>query len=118
MQEGYVGIFVLFAVALIVSLGVVWIGHRFGPRRLIPRKVEPYRADLTAASSARRRIKFYCFAALFVLFQVGGVLLYPWAVMFLSADEKSFLFVDVFVFVLILSVGYVYAWKRGALEWD
>jgi NADH-quinone oxidoreductase subunit A len=113
-----VDIFILFVAALIVSLGVVWIGHLFGPRRLTPRKAEPDQAHLTTPSALRRRTKFYRFVALFVLFQAGAVFLYPWAVLFLDVDERGFLFVDGLVFVLILCVGYAYAWKKGALEWD
>jgi NADH-quinone oxidoreductase subunit A len=55
---------------------------------------------------------------LFILFDIEVIFMYPWAVLFFHADNQVFLFVEMLIFVLVLLVGYVYAWKSGALEWD
>jgi len=83
-----------------------------------PVKAEPYECGVKAPTTAfdtRFSIRFYLIAVLFVVFDVETIFLFPWAVMF----EKLavFGFIEMVVFLAILVVGYVYAWKRGALEW-
>ena len=83
-----------------------------------PVKAEPYECGVKAPTTAfdtRFSIRFYLIAVLFVVFDVETIFLFPWAVMF----EKLALFgfIEMVVFLAILIVGYVYAWKRGALEW-
>jgi NADH-quinone oxidoreductase subunit A len=120
MLDNYIGILVLLIVSLAVPLVAIALGHRLGPRRPTKRKAEPYESGMTAIGPAQRRVpvKFYRIAVLFILFDIEVVFLYPWAVLFLNIKEKSFLFVEMLVFMLILFVGYVYVWKTGALEWD
>jgi NADH-quinone oxidoreductase subunit A len=120
MQDSFSGVFILFAAVLMVSLLTTLIGHYFGPRRSARRKTGAYASSLETLGPDQRRIphKFYRLAALFVVLDVAIVLLYPWAVSFLETDERAFLFAAMLIFVLILSAGYAYAWKMGALEWD
>ncbi len=68
--------------------------------------------------TARERfsVKFYIIAMLFIVFDIEAVFLYPWAVMFKRSG--MFGFVEMGVFILILLVGYIYVWKKGALEWE
>lgn len=112
MQDSYIGILALFITAVAAPLAVIFIGQRLGPRRPTP--------DLDTVYPARPRIplKLYRIAALFVLFGVGMVFMYLWAALFLNVDEKLFLFVGLLIFVTMLSIGYAYAWKKGALEWE
>ena len=120
MLDNYIGILVLLIFALAIPLLAIAIGHRLGPRRPSERKAETYESGMTAIGPAQRRVpvKFYRIAVLFILFDIEVVFLYPWAVLFLNAKEKAFLFVEMLVFMLILFVGYVYVWTTGALEWD
>ncbi len=120
MQDSYASVFILFFAVLTVSLLITLIGHYFGPRRSTQRKTHAHTLSLETLVPDQRRppLKFYRLAALFVVLDVAIVLLYPWAVSFLEAKERAFLFVAMLIFVLILSIGYVYAWKMGALEWD
>jgi NADH-quinone oxidoreductase subunit A len=83
-----------------------------------PVKAEPYECGVKAPTYAldtRFSIRYYLIAVLFVVFDVETIFLFPWAVMF----EKLALFgfIEMVVFLAILLVGYVYAWRRGALEW-
>jgi NADH-quinone oxidoreductase subunit A len=120
MLDNYTGILVLGLVSISVPLLVIFIGHRFGPRRPTSRKAEPYESGMTAIGPAQRRVpvKFYRIAVLFILFDIEVIFMYPWAVLFLNTDRKMFLFIEMLIFAAILLVGYVYAWKTGALEWD
>jgi NADH-quinone oxidoreductase subunit A len=81
-------------------------------------KAEPYECGIKAPTRAldtRFSIRYYLIAVLFVVFDVETVFLFPWAVIF---DRLAlFGFIEMFVFLAILLVGYVYAWRRGALEW-
>lgn len=120
MLDNYTGILVLGVISVLVPLLIILLGNRFGPRRPSARKAEPYESGMTAIGPAQRRVpvKFYRIAVLFILFDIEVIFMYPWAVLFLNVDRKAFLFVEMLIFVVILLVGYVYAWKTGALEWD
>jgi NADH-quinone oxidoreductase subunit A len=80
-------------------------------------KLEPYECGIEPASDARDRysIRYYLIAMLFVIFDVETVFMFPWAVIM---DQLAlFGLIEMFVFLFILVVGYMYAWKKGALEW-
>ncbi len=89
-----------------------------GPRRRNPAKDEPYESGILPFGDAKRRfpVQFYLVAVLFILFDVEVILMYPWAV----AARKLGLFglVEMVIFVAILLVGFVYAWKNGAFKWQ
>jgi NADH-quinone oxidoreductase subunit A len=81
-------------------------------------KAQPYECGIeapTVAYDARFSARYYLLAVLFVVFDVETVFLYPWAVMFRKL--ALFGFIEMFVFLAILVVGYIYAWRRGALQW-
>lgn len=120
MLDNYSGILALLTLSIAVPLLVILVGHQLGPRRPTPRKAEPYESGMTAIGPAQRRVavKFYRIAVLFLLFDIQVVFMYLWAVLFRNTEAKAFLFVEMALFTLILLVGYVYAWRRGALEWD
>jgi NADH-quinone oxidoreductase subunit A len=120
MLEDYTGILVLGFVSIVIPSLAMFIGHRLGPRRPDPRKAQPYESGMTAIGPAQRRVpvKFYRIAVLFILFDIEVIFMFPWAVLFLNVESKTFLFVEMLIFVVVLLVGYVYAWSTGALEWD
>jgi len=87
-------------------------------------KDAPYESGMPPLGSARERfsIKFYLVAMLFIVFDIETVFLIPWGTIYFGgaggALRMGFLLVEMLVFLAILGVGYVYVWKRGALEWD
>lgn len=110
------------AILLLISTGlavlVVIIGHTFGPRRPTTRKSQPYESGMTPFGPGTRRmpVRFYMVAVLFILFDIEVVFFLPWAIVFRRLG--LFGLIEMIVFMIILLVGYVYAWKKGALEWD
>jgi NADH-quinone oxidoreductase subunit A len=117
-MEHYVPILIFTLVAISVPIIILLIARliRFGSYD--PVKAEPYECGIKATSTAfdtRFSIRYYLIAVLFVVFDVETIFLFPWAVMF---DKLAlFGFIEMMVFLAILLVGYVYAWRRGALEW-
>lgn len=96
-----------------------------GPYRPNRKKLSPYESGMTPIGPAVRRlpVKFYLVAVLFILFDIEVVFFLPWAVIFrpwLDLDKQLgvFLLIEMGVFIVILLVGYIYAWKKGALEWE
>jgi NADH-quinone oxidoreductase subunit A len=118
MYNEYMPILILFLLATLLAGLVVAIGHAFGPRRPSQRKLQPYESGMTPIGPGTRRmpIRFYLIAVLFILFDIEVIFFFPWAVVF----RKLGLFglVEMLIFILILMVGYLYAWKKGALEWE
>jgi len=94
-----------------------------GPKRNNKQKLEPYESGMIPFADARRRfpVKYYLVAMLFILFDIEVIFLYPWAaVMRQLRDNYSMLFAigPIGFFLLILIVGLLYEWKKGALDWD
>ncbi|HEX7974906.1 MAG TPA: NADH-quinone oxidoreductase subunit A [Anaerolineales bacterium] len=118
MLKDYLPIVILVILSTGLAGLVVGIGHLFGPRRPTSRKSLPYESGMRPIGPGTRRmpIRFYLIAVLFILFDIEVVFFLPWAVVF----RKLGLFglVEMFIFIAILLVGYVYAWKKGALEWE
>ena len=106
----FLPIAVLFAVATLAAVLLVALGHLFGPRRPTPRKTSPYESGMTPIGPGTRRlpVKFYLVAVLFILFDIQVIFFLPWAVVF--QELKVFGLIEMFVFIGILLVGYVYAW--------
>ncbi|MBX3048592.1 MAG: NADH-quinone oxidoreductase subunit A [Anaerolineales bacterium] len=110
------------AILVILSTGlaalIVGIGHLFGPNRPSERKMESYESGMRPIGPGTRRlpVRFYLIAVLFILFDIEVIFFLPWAVTFRQLGW--FGLIEMVVFILILLVGYVYAWKKGALEWE
>lgn len=118
MLDEYIPIAILFLASTALAFVAILLGVIFGPRRQNPRKSMPYESGLVPFGQAQRRfpIQFYLVAVLFILFDVEIIFFYPWAVMFRALG--LFGFIEMLVFIAILLVGYVYVWKKGALEWE
>jgi len=114
----YLPIMLLMLVALAFGLGSVVFSSLIGEKKYSKVKMAPYECGCEPVGTARERypIKFYLIAMLFILFDIEAVFLYPWAILY----KKLGLFglVEMGVFVVILFVGYIYVWKKGALEWE
>ncbi len=114
----YLPIAVLFIVATGLAILIVMLGHLLGPRRPTPRKSLPYESGMRPIGPGQRRmpIHFYRIAVLFILFDIEVIFFLPWAVVYRKLG--IFGLVEMFVFIVILFVGFAYAWKTGALEWE
>ena len=118
----YIPFLMLLGLAIIIALSMIVGSHFLGPRRPTDVKERPYESGMPPLGSAHERfsVKFYLVAVLFILFDIETVFLIPWAAIFLNGGSVStgFLLVEMLVFLVILFVGYVYVWKRGAFQWD
>lgn len=119
-QFGRAGFLLLFAIAfpLIPIIASVLFGLlKIRPKRPDPIKSATYECGVEAEGDAwgQFNVRYYVFALLFVIFDVEVVFLYPWAVAFRQLG--LFAFVEAVLFIVILVVGYLYAWRKKALEW-
>jgi NADH-quinone oxidoreductase subunit A len=116
--EHYVPILIYSLVAISFPIIALLLAKAVRTGAPDPVKAEPYECGIkapTVAYDTRFSIRYYLIAVLFVVFDVETIFLFPWAVSF----ERLALFglIEMFVFLVILLIGYVYAWRRGALEW-
>jgi NADH-quinone oxidoreductase subunit A len=118
MLMEYLPIFIFFVVAVGFALVTLFLSAIFGKRKITPQKMIPYECGMDPIGEARKRfsVRFYIVAMLFIVFDIEAVFLYPWAVIF--RDLKIFGLAEMGVFIAILLVGFVYVWKKGALEWE
>jgi NADH-quinone oxidoreductase subunit A len=118
MWTDYIPIFIFFLVAVVFALVVLFLSAIIGKRKITPQKMLPYECGMDPIGEARSpfSVKFYIIAMLFIVFDIEAVFLYPWAVIF--KDLKIFGLGEMAVFIGILLVGFIYIWKKGALEWE
>ncbi len=114
----YIPIAVLLGIALFFALLLPILSLSLGPKRLGQRALMPYESGMRPIGPAMRRmpVRFYLVAVLFILFDIEVIFFLPWAVTFRSLGV--FGFVEMVVFISILLVGYVWVWKKGALNWE
>ena len=108
----------LLVISVILALVIANISRVLGPRRPSYRKAAPYESGMKPIGPATRRlpVKFYLVAVLFIIFDIEVIFFLPWAV---SMRELGLYGLAVMaVFTLILVVGFVYEWRKGALEWE
>jgi NADH-quinone oxidoreductase subunit A len=117
-MKDYLPLAVLFVLAIGVAFIAVALGYLFGPRHPSRRKSVPYESGMKPIGPGTRRmsVRFYLIAVLFILFDIEVIFFLPWAVVF--REIKLTGFVEMTVFIVILLVGFIYAWKKGALEWE
>ena len=118
MLNLYAPIIIMFVFITAGILAVLWLAHFVRPAPPpSPEKLLPYECGITPESDSRGRytVRYYLVAILFVVFDVETVFLYPWAVQYQVLG--LFGLVEMLVFLGILIVGYIWIWKRGALEW-
>lgn len=123
MLAPYIPIAVIVILSLVFAFLIVGIGYLFGPRRKTARKLMPYESGMTPIGPGTRRmpVRFYLVAVLFILFDIEIIFILPWAVIlkqFIVSKLGAFALIEMAIFVTILLVGLVYAWKKGALEWE
>lgn len=114
----FVAIGVMILVATVIAVAAIVLGGLFGPKRPSAVKTEPYESGIAPIGPGTRRmpVAFYLVAVLFILFDIEVIFFLPWAVTFRSLG--LFGLIEMAIFIAILLVGYLYAWKKGALEWE
>ena len=117
MLEAYVPVLLFILVAIGFAIVALLMARLVRPERYNKVKLEPYECGIETRGDARDRysIRYYIVAMLFVIFDVETVFMFPWAV--IMDELLLFGLIEMLVFLFILIVGYVYAWKQGALEW-
>src|SRR5579864_5221208 len=117
MPQNYVPIFIFIAIVGALLPITLLAAKLVRPDNPSKTKLMPYECGIDPVDSARGRytVRFYIVAILFVVFDVETIFLFPWAVQFKTL--KMFGFIEMLVFLAILVVGYVWIWKKGALEW-
>jgi len=118
MLRNYLPILILMIIVVGFAGVTILLSAFLGPRRKTKSKLMPYECGIDPVGTARARysIKFYIIAMIFILFDIEAIFLYPWAVIY----RKLGLFglVEMGVFIVILLVGFIYVWSKGALEWE
>jgi NADH-quinone oxidoreductase subunit A len=122
MESGYLTILIYMAAVVFLAAAILGMSTWVGVKRPSREKLSPYECGIQPVGDARERfsVSFYLVGMLFILFDVEAVFLYPWAVVYkeLGTGWKWFGFVEMFLYVIILLAGYVYIWKKGALDWS
>ena len=120
MSNPYVPILVLMGVAAVLALGGVGASAIIGPKRYNRAKLEAYECGIDptphAIGGGRFPIKYYLVAMTFIVFDIEVVFMYPWAVAF--SELALFGVVAMMTFLFLITVPFVYEWRRGGFEWD
>jgi NADH-quinone oxidoreductase subunit A len=118
MLENYLPILVFMGVGLLVGAVFVVIGFALGPQRPDPEKLSPYECGFEAFEDSRMKfdVRYYLVAILFIIFDLEIAFLFPWAVVLDQIGLAGLLAMVVFLGILV--VGFIYEWKKGALEWE
>ncbi len=118
MLTEYLPILILIALAVVLAFIVILLGAIFGPKKPTEKKSMPYESGMVPYGPGTRRmnVRYYLIAVLFILFDIEVVFFLPWAVTFRALGVPGL--VLILIFVVIVEVAHLYAWKKGALEWD
>ena len=118
MLKHYLPVAIMALLATGVAAGMLIFSWLLGPKRMTAEKAYPYECGMALLDEARKRqsVRFYLVAALFILFDIEVAFLFPWALVFRDLGLGGF--VEMLVFLGVLLAGFVYIWKRGALEWQ
>jgi NADH-quinone oxidoreductase subunit A len=111
-------VFLMFLLGGLICLLLLSLSRFVGPRRPNPVKAQPFECGMEPITEPRTQfsIKFSVIAMLFIIFDIETAFLFPWAVLFRTLGVVGL--VEMLFFLLVLTIGLLYAWKRGALEWE
>ena len=116
--KDYLSIIIFLFVALILSVGFVILNFLFSPKKPDPEKLSAYECGFEALSDSRIEfdVRFYLVAILFIIFDLEIAFLFPWAISLSNLGALGFW--SMMMFLFILTIGFIYEWKKGALDWD
>jgi len=116
--KDYFPIILFLIIALILSFGFIVVNFLFSPKKPDPQKLSAYECGFEPFKDSRMEfdVRFYLVAILFIIFDLEIAFLFPWAV---SLGKIGFFgFISMMIFLVILTVGFIYEWKKGALDWE
>ena len=118
MLAEYLPTLLFLIVAAVIGIALIVIGNLLGPKRPSSEKLSPYECGFNAFEDARMRfdVRYYLVAILFIVFDLEIAFVYPWALTF--RELGGYGLVEMGVFLGLLLIGFVYVWKKGALEWE
>ena len=118
MLANYLPVLVFILVGIVAGAVLLFLGYILGPQRPSNEKLSAFECGFEAFEDARRKfdVRYYLVAILFILFDLEIAFMFPWAVVY--KEMSAFGFWSMLVFLVILTVGFVYEWKKGALEWE
>jgi NADH-quinone oxidoreductase subunit A len=118
VAQSYAPLLIHFLLAMALAGAILTLSVVVGRHRPNRTKMQPYECGITPTGDARQpfTVKFYLVAMVFILFDVEAVFLYPWA--YVYRDLGWFGFAEMLVYIAVLLAGYVYLWKKGALDWN
>lgn len=118
MLENYLPVLVFVVLGLGFGVGPILIGYLLGPHKPDAEKLSPYECGFEAFEDSRMKfdVRFYLVAILFIIFDLEIAFLFPWAIVL--EEVGTFGLVAMAFFLAILIVGFIYEWKKGALEWE
>jgi NADH-quinone oxidoreductase subunit A len=116
-MDGWLGVLIMIGLGLGFAATMIGASVLLGPKNPTPEKLAPYECGMPAVGDARERqsIKFYLVAMIFLLFDIEVAFLYPWAMALRDLGWTGF--VQVLLFMTLLLAGYIYVWRKGALDW-
>ena len=116
--NNYLTIIIFLAIALILSLGFLILNFAFSPKNPDPEKLSAYECGFKPFNDSRMEfdIRFYLVAILFIIFDLEIAFLFPWAITL--GNIGLFGFFSMMLFLFILTIGFIYEWKKGALDWE
>lgn len=118
IPTNYLPVLIFLMIGLVFGVGALLLGTLFRLKKPYPEKLMPYESGVNPVGEPRYRfsIRFYIIAMLFVIFDVEAVFIYPWAVVF---DKIGiYAFIEMVIFIVILLIGYIYAWDKEAFQWE
>ena len=124
MLNNYFSILLFLIVGLVFGTLPILLGRLVAPHRPDKDKLSPYECGFAAFEDARMKfdVRYYLIAIIFILFDIEIAFLFPWATVFREfisiSDIRFFGFFEMLVFIGILLIGYIYAWAKGALDWE
>ncbi|OGQ02361.1 MAG: hypothetical protein A3D19_05910 [Deltaproteobacteria bacterium RIFCSPHIGHO2_02_FULL_38_15] len=121
LSMNHMAVLMMFGFAFLIGVGMLLMSAFLGRVKPDPKKLSIYECGVPSSGTPHDRfsVKFYLFAIFFLIFDIEVVFLYPWAFIFKHQIAQSpVLIVEMFLFIGILIVGYLYIWKKGALRWD
>jgi NADH-quinone oxidoreductase subunit A len=116
--QDYLSIIIFLFVALALSVGFIFLNYIFSPKNPDPEKLSAYECGFEAFDDSRMEfdIRFYLVAILFIIFDLEVAFLFPWAISLGNLGTLGFW--SMMLFIFILTIGFIYEWKKGALDWD
>ena len=116
-MDGWLGVVIMIVLGLGFAGTMIGLSALLGPRNPTPEKLAPYECGMPAVGDARERqsVKFYLVAMIFLLFDIEVAFLYPWAMSLRDLGWAGF--VQILTFFAILTVGFIYVWRKGVLDW-